>query len=518
MMTRYLSTTNWLALLIFILTACAPPTAEALPPTATTVRVVAATLVPTVDRHSQSLPTSSPQPSITPRAENCPQSSTQLSAQHTVVANLNYEQRGVIVAQTTRYTNRTNDTLDDIVFNVEANSTPNAFTLESVKVDSEDVTYELTGRRLHIELPQLVEPGCFATIAMNFRLQVPQIGEGLNGYKGFLGHSPRQLNLGNWLPVVAPHLDGEWITREAVLIGEQTVFDVADWDVTVNVNSPVENLRIAGPGEVERTAEHTWHFAVSRSRDFTLSLSDQFEVSTATTDDGIIIELYTFSDAQVQVEGGGTVDGAAFALDTAVQSLSMYTDLYGAYPFTRMVVVQGDFPDGMEFSGIVFVSSTWFTRYVGNPASYLMLITAHEVAHQWWYAGVGSDQAQNPWLDEALATYSEYVFIEEYYPELREWWWSFRVDAYTPEGFVDSTVYQFASIREYINAVYLLGARMLHELRRDLGTDAFFDLLRRYAEAGSGRIVTSDVFWSLLTPEQLASTLPTRQKYLRKID
>jgi hypothetical protein len=239
--------------------------------------------VPTVDRHAQSLPTPSPEPSVTARAENCPQSNTQSSVQHTVVANLNYEQRGLIVAQTTRYTNRTNDTLDDMVFNVEANATPNAFTLNSVKLDSDNATYELTGRFLEIELPQPLEPGCFVTVETGFRLQVPQIGEGLNGYRGFLGYSPRQLNLGNWLLVVAPHLDGEWLTHESALIGEQTVFDVADWDVTVNVNSPVENLRIAGPGDVQRTAEHTWHFAIARSRDFTLSLSDQFNVSTAKT-------------------------------------------------------------------------------------------------------------------------------------------------------------------------------------------------------------------------------------------
>ena len=29
---------------------------------------------------------------------------------------------------------------------------------------------------------------------------------------------------------------------------------------------------------------------------------------------------------------------------------------------------------------------------------------AHELAHMWWYALIGSDQARSPWLDEGFAT------------------------------------------------------------------------------------------------------------------
>src|SRR5690606_16503225 len=146
------------------------------------------------------------------------------------------------------------------------------------------------------------------------------------------------------------------------------------------------------------------------------------------------------------------------------RALSTYSDLFGAYPRERFVVIQGDFPDGMEFSDLVFVSGDWFASYAGEPKSYLTLITVHEVAHQWWYSRVGNDQAMMPWLDEALATYSEYIFYEEYYPELKDWWWDFRVNTWIPGDFdrhpVSSTVYDFASIREYVNAVYLRGARM----------------------------------------------------------
>jgi hypothetical protein len=481
-------------------------------PTATTVRVIPGTLVPTVQRQVNAIPTATADP-VTPDA--CQGSAGQPTTRHIVAANLNYTQRGMVVNHTIEYTNRANVALQYIVLSVEASQWPGAFQLGNVTADGADAGYEITGRRLQIDLPDTLEPGCTIKLDMVFQLTVPPIGGGLTAYRGFLGHSPRQLNLGNWLPMVAPRLDGDWLLREAVLIGEQTVLDVADWDVTLNVSGAPDSLQIAGPGLVTHEAEHTWRFEINGSRDFTLSLSAEFNRTSAQTESGVTVELYSYNDALVHTTEGAAVDGAAHALEVATRSLSMYEDLYGPYPHQRLVIVEGDFPDGMEFSGLVFVSKDWFTRYTGNPAAFLTVITAHEVAHQWWYASVGNDQAMMPWLDEALATYSEYVFFEEYYPELKDWWWSWRVDNYSPQGFVDSSVYQFSSIREYINTVYLLGSRMLHDLRGDLGTDAFFDLLRRYYEAGAGRIVGPDLFWSLLTVDELAATQAVRQRYFR---
>ncbi|MCW5177358.1 gluzincin family metallopeptidase, partial [Burkholderia cenocepacia] len=114
------------------------------------------------------------------------------------------------------------------------------------------------------------------------------------------------------------------------------------------------------------------------------------------------------------------------------------------------------------------------------------------------------------------ATYSEYIFIEEYFPNLKDWWWEFRVRSHTPQGYVDSTVYEFTSIREYINAVYLRGVMMLHAVRMDIGTEAFFELLRRYADVNSDKIAGATQFWSLMTPEQIKATENTRRAFLRR--
>jgi aminopeptidase N len=274
---------------------------------------------------------------------------------------------------------------------------------------------------------------------------------------------------------------------------------------------------VAAPGvEVEHEGSR-WRFTLAGGRDFALSMSPLYERLAQMSDDGTQVELYTFGERTAQT-AGGTVDNTHQALTAAAQALAIYSDLFGAYPHDRFVIVQGDFPDGMEFSGIVFVGEAWFRTNPGSARSYLTIITVHETSHQWWYARVGSDQALYPWLDEALAVYSEYIFYEERYPDLRQWWWNFRVDSFVPPDYagrqVDSSIYQFETGREYINAVYLRGAQMMDALRQDLGTDAFFDWLRRYADAGQNEVVTPDVFWSLLTPDQFRQTSATRATYL----
>lgn len=515
-----------LSCLMAVLAGCnlasTAPAENPIPPSPTTITSLRGTAVPTLERLYSAVdaPTSSPvnlTASVTPEAV-CNLGEDIPTTRHTVSAELDYAARTVVVEQQLDYINRTPAALEDFVLNIEPNRFPGAFTLTSLEqiVDGESKTpeFDLTGRRLYLQLAAPLQRDCLLRLRLSFAITIPQVGGGLQAFKGYFGHSERQINLGHWLPTVALRAGGDWITRQAAFIGEQEVITSADWDVTLKVNNAADTLKVAAPGEITELASNHWQYISLNKRDFTLSLSEDFRLNQAVDRNGVSVEVYTFDDAIVQT-GSGTLDSADHTLNISLQALESYSALFGDYPYQRLLVVQGDFPDGMEFSGIVFVSSDWFKRFTGDPAGYLTLITVHEVAHQWWYARVGNDPALAPWLDEALATYSEYVFLEEFYPELKDWWWEFRVEAYSPNGFVDSSVYEFSSIREYINAVYLRGVKMLHTLRQDMGTEAFFAWLRRYAEAGTGEVVTPSFFWSLLSPEELQLTDLTRRTYLR---
>ncbi len=438
---------------------------------------------------------------------------------HDISAQVDYAARVVDVTQVTRFPNLTESVLDAMVFDVEPNRFPGAFTLQELLVDgTAPASYELLDRRLTIGLDaRALRVGCAATIQMRFQLALPRIADGWAGRTGYFGYTERQVNLGRWLPVVAHRQGADWIVHQTTPIGEQSVAGVADWQVTVSVVNAPEDTLIAAPGRSSRTTVDNERFTLLSARDFALSISPQFAKQAIVTRSGVTVELFTLGDTQVQTDRG-LADGAEHALEVAARSLEMFGEVFGSYLYQSLVVVEGDFADGMEFSGLIFVGGAWFRTWNGTPQSYLTLITVHEVAHQWWYASVGSDQAMSPWLDEALATYSEYVFFQEAYPQLDDWWWQFRVYSYVPAGFtglepVNSTVYQFVDVRAYINAVYLRGAQMLEQLRRDMGTEAFFDWLAAYAMAGRETVVSPDLLWQLLTPQQQLLTDATRLAY-----
>ncbi len=411
--------------------------------------------------------------------------------------------------QEIEYVNHSAAPLAELLLLVEASRNDNVV-MERVNAGPTPLVYTLEGRKLVISLPQALQPDAAISLTLAFQVTVPAIEDEAEDYLGWLGYSPRQLNLGNWLPVVAPLREGSWLAPEAAAVGEHAAQDLAAWEVSLYVDDAPSDLVVVGPEEQTQTDAQRWHFSVSAARDFTLSLGAAWQRTETTFADDSVIELYSLE------ESTHAPGAAAYALDIARRSMKRFSEHFGPLPLQRLAVVEGDFPDGMEFSGVVFVSQDWFDSWTGDPASFLTIITAHEVAHQWWYASVANDQAQEPWLDEALATYSELLLLEADFPELVDWWWEWRIDRFAPSGFVDNEVYDFPARRPYINAVYLQGARLIHALRQDLGDEAFFTWLRRHAEAGAGKIVSAADLWSLLDEEQLVATRATRQRFLRE--
>ena len=464
-------------------------------PAATPVRIATATTRPSA--------TALPRVSATPRAEALDRP----AARHVVHATIDLARHAIDVRQDLDFINLSTAPLAELLLLVEANRRAGSVEIQQVVAGDAPLPFTLEGRQLTIRMQRALQPGEALDISLAFRLDVPPVEN--DDYLGWLGYRPRQMNLGNWLPVVAPWRDGDWLVNETAALGEHTAQDPADWQLRIDLENAPEDAVLAAPGQVTQVEDGRWQIDLRAARDVSLSIGSPYRHGATELADGTLLEVFSLDDAP------DALAAAAWALDVARRSVERYSALFGPIPFQRLVVVEGDFPDGMEFSGLVFVSRDWFESWRGNPASYLTVITAHEVAHQWWYVSVANDQAAAPWLDEALATYSEYLLLESDFPDLLDWWWEWRVDRFAPGGYVDGEVYEFARRRDYINAVYLRGARMLHELRQDLGDDAFFDWLRRHAEQGAGKIVREEDFWSLLDDSQRAATLETRQRYLR---
>lgn len=492
-----------------ILAACAPEPQATLAPRLVTLATLSAA-TQSASTPKTPLTGQTPTPAhATPSSENTPTSGTQ----YQIDATLNWASHTVQVNQQITYRNDTGRAQDTIALYVPPNAAPDQFALQRIMADDGRALrdYSLEGERLVIPLKNTLAPSSEIKLALKYYLTVPPIRNGYRwGHTGYWGYSSRQVNLGMWLPLVAAFSsDWNWVTPRFHSIGEQAVLPTADFRVKLTVQEAPNPIRVAGPGDMVRTNDDIWRFDLAGAREITLSVSDAFKTMTTTTTEGTLVELYYFPDP-----ANDTLDTPRHALLTAADALTLYGELFGPYPYNRLVVVEGDFPDGMEFSGLVFVSSDWFRTWQGIPNDWLTLITAHEVAHQWWYLLIGNDQGHDPYIDEALAVYSEILFVEHYYPDYYDWWWDFRVRAYAPTGYVDSAVYDFDAPRPYINAVYLRGALMMQALRTDLGDKAFLAWLRRYANTLCGCIAYPADLWGALSETEYAATETTRQAFL----
>lgn len=157
-----------------------------------------------------------------------------------------------------------------------------------------------------------------------------------------------------------------------------------------------------------------------------------------------------------------------------LDALSYY---FGPYPFMeeKYGMAQFGWGGGMEHQTITSigrVSENWRYLYV------------HELGHQWFGDLITCDSWQDIWLNEGFASYSEALYAE---------WAGFGgnppgEDAYfaymaTQQYFKGGTIFRedttsFASLFDRI--VYDKGSWVLHMLRRIVGDENFFIILKEY--------------------------------------
>ncbi|HTX79307.1 MAG TPA: M1 family metallopeptidase, partial [Longilinea sp.] len=413
-------------------------------------------------------PTAIPTSTSTPAATTTLTPTSQPASTRTryaLTAELDYPTHKLTVSEAFHYTNHSQDALSELVLVVESNLNSGEFRLSSAAFgDGSPVEgLSLDGEKLTLPLTASLTPGESVDVNLAYTLDLPAT-------LGVLSFGPRQVNASGWYPYVPPYVAGQgWLIHRPGAVGEYQVYELADFSVDLKVDGAPAGFTLAASGR--GTFDQGWfHFEQQAVRNFTWSGSDDYSVLEGYASD-IRVRAFVFS--------GDEAAGQA-SLDATVAALQLYSKLYGPYTHDSLTIVEADFTDGMEYDGLYFLGKEYFAAYSGDPASYLVTLSAHETAHQWWYAMVADDQALEPWLDEALCTYSERLFYENYYPDLVDWWWDTRVRAYSPQGWVNKTIYDFIAFRPYVNAVYLRGATFLEKLRATIGDEAFFSFLQDY--------------------------------------
>jgi len=458
-----------LFLFVLLLSSCTSPAPEA---------TVTPTVAPVTDSVLAASPTSTPEPSSTP-VPVIPR------AQYTLDALMDYTRKRLEVTEKIIYPNHTGETLTSLVLAVQPNLWPQVFFLDSLAVDGQAVdNYTLNGQQLEVPLAAPIEPLGTATVEIGFRLFLPYFEIQENYYpirEQLFGYNYRQSNLLDWYPFIVPYRAGEgWLLRKPFDFGEHLVYEAADFDVTLRfTDAPIPVVAASGRGE---PIDLGFHYTLEKARDFVLSVSADFLLEQRDVD-GVIVSSYFFPFTEK--------DGVA-AADLAVQALRIFGDKFGAYPHPSLSVVMNPGEYAMEYDGLILMN-----RHLYWDMGKLEMFTAHEVAHQWWFGLVGSDQAMEPWLDEGLATYSERIYYEALEPPRGTWWVSARLFGYEPQYWLDTSIHDYYG-RLYTEAVYLDGAAFLQEIRERIGDEAFFAFLQGYAETYAHRIATTQDFFDLL--------------------
>jgi aminopeptidase N len=194
--------------------------------------------------------------------------------------------------------------------------------------------------------------------------------------------------------------------------------------------------------------------------------------------DGVSLSVH-YLETETQVE---TVRET---LDLASEALRFYSEQFGTYPYTDLVIVLHPFFDTSSTERPGFIT----LGYKAGDGK-LARVIYRGVARQWWYGIVGNDALLEPWLSEALGEYSALLLLEDkdgreaaeqilkgYLNDVQ------RIEAGQGRSYaVGSPLTVFPDHEAYQAIVLGKGVLFLDTLRRDVGAQAFMDGLRQYAQ------------------------------------
>ena len=397
--------------------------------------------------------------------------------------------------QDVRYTNKEDVDLNEVQFRLFPNILGGQIDLSHVTVDGQEITPEfgLENSLLIVRLRAALEPGQSVEISMDFDITVPQSVE-LN--YGVLAYADNVLALAHAYPMICVYDDEGWNSEIPPQDGDVTYGETSFY--IVKISAPRDLTLVASGSEIRRDEAgqtQTVYVANGPARDFYLVASPEYEEISKTFGE-VIIRSYA---------PAGLASGAEMALDVAAKAIEIFSRRYAPYPYTEFDIVSTPtLALGIEYPGMVAITSRIYDvsgDYRGSPTSvYMESTVAHEVGHQWFYALVGDDQLDDPWLDESLTQFITLQYYEdEYGPQAAESFreslegrWERVGNADIPIGLPVAS-YDGA---EYGAIVYGRGPLFFVELREEMGIEKYDAFLRDYTETLS---------WGIATPEFLHS-------------
>ena len=376
-------------------------------------------------------------------------SSLNLDATYQATLKLTWATRAIWVDSTATIRNTSGGPIDRVELNTIA-ARLGGIRLRPVTVDGTTVAAMISDQTIVVPLGGVLPTGAETRIRVRFSAR---LRSGLAGSDWLFGRANGIADVYRWLPWVSrriafdrPNHGDPFETPTSSLVRVRIVTD--------------RRLVLATTGDrVSASADGlTQVFEARGVRDFTVTAAPDFRTVSRRVGSTIVRAWFRPGS-----------NGAAL-LDAAGDAFTVLQARLGPYGYDTFKVVQSAGGFGMESPELIWIPTGTTTN--------LRYQAAHETAHQWFYGIVGSDQAEEPFTDEAAAD-----FVARSVMGLHR-------ASRCPTARLDQSIYDY-SARCYFETIYIQGGNLLDTARRRMGSTAFWTALRGYVSAHRGGITTT---------------------------
>lgn len=263
--------------------------------------------------------------------------------------------------------------------------------INEVLFQSEKTTHKITGCDKNILSVFCSDPfknNKIAKITINYSLKLPKC-------TGRLGITKDTINLGDFYPILCVYENGKFYESPYYAMGDPYYNKICDTTVTFTIPNEY-TLATSGTKNCITANEHskTIEINVPSCRNYAAVLSKKFKTMTAKVNN-TNVDYYYLNDKSPDKN-----------LQTSTNVIGEFSRVYGVYPYKNLSVVETPFcAGGMEYSNLVYVTPNQSDEIYEHAL-------IHEIAHQWWYGVVGSNQIDAPYLDESLTEFSVAYFYK----------------------------------------------------------------------------------------------------------
>ena len=308
------------------------------------------------------------------------------------------------------------------------------------------------------------------------------------------------------------------------------------------------------PGDVESAARFTWH-GVVRAKKPLLPFACGETVRRAEEKDHNLVEVrltrtvpfvtalagkYTVHE---ETKGGVTARVASYGMDkpkSAAKLLGLfhgfrafYEPYFGPFPWKEFDIVEvnsygfGQAPPGMmRITQEAFQSNVYSDELAQLFSGGINERFAHEIAHSWWGYVVWPAGRRHAFLSESFAEYAAGRAIEalksesEFKGLVNRWREQGRDGSGTASIFLAGDIVagvnsgDWQLYQDRFRLLYGKGPTLLHLLRKELGDDAFFTVLKSFLRSFEKKqVVTTEDFAGLLGHLTKKDWTPWMEKY-----